>query len=268
MNINTERIVYNGSGGFGDALMIMNKYKTLGLHEKEGVTLQWFTEQQVTADLVEGLFARNGIQQYETGEYLVHVKQNYNQLLREIQQQKNTFTTVWNGNIDNDPGLLATFESDYVSITPFMNITGDEFKCDEPFFILQMDAGTIYHNPRKHWDNITLTISFANQIVKRTGLRCVVVGLPKEIACPPDFISVENYSIIEAIKQAKFFIGLSGFCALCSLMSNKPTFYKKEDQRIHDLYYAVPEWNSIIRPINEILSDKQLIMQQIEDIVQ
>lgn len=275
INIDTSLDIYNGSGGFGDALMCMNKYKKLGLHLNPHGTLQHWTEQQSAVILIEKLFALNDIQLPPNGEYLVHYKPGYVNVLKEIKNKQNTFTTTWNGNIENNESALQHFESDFVEIEPFMDIKGEPISIELPdnFFILQLDAGLMYHNDRKHWKNPNLALGIALPLLNKYNLECFVIGgdndkyhynlLDKRF----HDLNLLGFQSIEIFKKAKFVIGLSSFVTLLSCMLKIPTIYKKENDHVHSSYYSHPEWSKVLTPIDELDTDLHLILEKIKQYV-
>ena len=135
-------------------------------------------------------------------------------------------------------------------------------------FILQLDAGVVFHNSRKHWENVNLVIDLGQKLMRRSrllhhGLKCAVIGCPPGITLPEEFINLDKvgFESIEWLKTAKLAIVLSGFVTFACLMSGVKTIMKVENERVQNRWFGVPEWQELIVPIDEIKTDIKKIVE-------
>lgn len=275
LNLNQER--FYSAGGVGDTLTVLNKMHILSFHDKPifnlitnkneivkgGVTLIWFCSNQKYADYAEELGRLNS----------VDVKAIVCDPDAEIKKIKelnlhNIFNTAYNGDISGDENGLKYFDSDMIQVSDSLVIHGalpDKFP-DKSYMVLQMDAGVIFHNPRKHWNNQNFVLSFVQKVCKKYSLDCVVFGNSSNKQLPEGFINCPDtgFQCIEYLKRCKFSICLSGFGTMASLMSKIPTIWKSEGEFISNRYYGHPEWKKRGLEIQEIVEDKDKIIEFIE----
>ena len=258
---------FYGCGGIGDLLMIINKMKNNHIDNKK---LVFFCPNEKYAKSSNELAILNNIN-IETRIQGNINDPNYDIL--KIKEKRNIITTCWNGDISNDEIMLKTFDSDMISISDNLIICGKipDLIIDEPYMMLQLDAGFMYHSSKKHWKNIDFVLRFFEKICKKFLLKCVIFGLELNEILPNytlqnNFINCPNtgFRFIEYLKKSKFSVCLSGIGALSSLMLEVPTIWKREGDKIFSNYYAHPKWKNRMFEIQEIIDDKDEIIKFIE----
>lgn len=258
--------IFCGAGGVGDCLMVLNKLITLGLND--GLhTLTWYCSNEKYKKHAEELGVLNGV--YVIGKVVsnpdVYIKAERDNGLHNI------LTATWNGDISNDLHAQKSFEADEVTISDICRINGvlPVYFPSKDYFLVQADAGVIYHNERKHWKDFYKVQAFCVDLGRIYNLDYVIFGGNFSTPMTSDFIVCpeDGFQVVEYLKKAKFAITLSGFGALCSLMCGAPTIYKSEGDFVHRRCYA--RWGNSGRmlPIQEINEDKENILNFIEKVL-
>lgn len=215
--LDLESDVYYSAGGFGDALFILNKFKTLGLDKKPNVKLYFYSDVEQGVALAKGLFERNGV---SSENVILNPTLNTLAYFKKLKDKNQILSTIWNGKIDpTDTQRLDWSNPDEVEISPRFDIQGEadfEPVVSSAYFVVQVDAGLQYHNPRKHWTALSTIRQFASVLSRKLGIPALIVGDQSQGSSYDNVINVSDagYGIIDYIKGAKFVVGLSGFRAL------------------------------------------------------
>ena len=254
---------YVACGGFGDALMVLNKFKYIEhiSQYKFFRCLHYFCWHQEHADLVSKFFALN-LNQHQS---CIHLMKGANLgiLKQHFLHKRNLFNVAWNGNplLDEFDKLRDVWLPD-IPIYPFMQFKGDEvFNFPDNFYIFQWQAGV--EEDRRKFNNKSI-LEILKVINKKYNLKCVVIAPPPDLNESVDFIFPKNMETIEYIKKAKFIIAQDGFVSILALMSKVPCIMKVGDPA-KKVYFGHPEWQPLMYCMKD--QDDAYILQSVKTII-
>ncbi len=237
-----EKTKFAGGGGFGDAVFLWNKFCKMA---EAGSSLRFYTAQPSAERLAHAFFVAQGC---DVG--VIRVPCIRDAIRSERRRGARILNTTWCGLNVLQPWLWRCYPYDTV-VSPELSFRVDPWEAEQPYFVVQTNAGTMKYASGKNWCETGWINSLIDSL-KATGRECVLTGTenPGIEGADREALNLPMDQLLGLIQGAAFVVGLQGFITITALMMRKPVLLKRENLLV-TFNHIHPAWRRHLKVFSE-----------------